>query len=237
MWMVSLGILALLPLTFTTSRGNRHRSSCVPSLHTPPNPQPSTTEGQALILRCPARSCSEELPSMTWCRIQTEDVCQALTTGPRVFFQWERDVYVLKFVPAHRNDTGYYRCSADFGEQRITGNLIRVNVTCPHECVIRDTSKTWIAYFSIAIPLSITIVFYMWIYCQLRQVTVGNKISNCKPGRRKVNYVPPSRTAVPVTKHHPKMSCDRSVDRDPPTECFEMICEDLDTCDYEREPE
>ncbi|KAG9471434.1 hypothetical protein GDO78_014733, partial [Eleutherodactylus coqui] len=132
MWLESFGLLALLALPFTTSHINRSGSSCVPSLNVPPNTQTSTTEGQAVILRCPVQSCSNELPNVTWCRVQEEAVCEALTSVRGVFSEWEDNVHVLQLVPAHRNNSGYYRCSAEYGEQRITGNLIKVNVIGAH---------------------------------------------------------------------------------------------------------
>ncbi|CAN2387775.1 hypothetical protein PRIEUP_LOCUS12094, partial [Pristimantis euphronides] len=228
MWIGYLWILALLPLIFTSSHLNRGGSSCEPSLNIPPNTQSNTTEGEALILKCPVLSCSNKLPNMIWCRTQGEDICQALISGRGVFLEWEENVHVLKLVPAHRNDTGYYRCSADFEEQQITGNVIKVNVFGAPKHGIRDTGKTWITYASIALRLSMTIVFYIWIYRYLHQVK-GNKVTNSKSISSKVKYKPPSKTIVFITKHH--MSYHQPINRDPPTESFEMICDDLDTCD------
>ncbi|XP_066454658.1 B- and T-lymphocyte attenuator-like [Eleutherodactylus coqui] len=227
MWLESFGLLALLALPFTTSHINRSGSSCVPSLNVPPNTQTSTTEGQAVILRCPVQSCSNELPNVTWCRVQEEAVCEALTSVRGVFSEWEDNVHVLQLVPAHRNNSGYYRCSAEYGEQRITGNLIKVNVIGAHEHVTRDTSKTWMTYASIALRLSMTVVFYTFIYSYLRQVK-GNKVSNSKSISSKMKYVPPSKAGMSI-KHH--TSYHHPVDRDPPTDSFEMICDDLDTSD------
>ncbi|XP_073526949.1 B- and T-lymphocyte attenuator-like isoform X2 [Phyllobates terribilis] len=167
MWMEFLGILALLPLTFTTI--NQNGSSCVPSLNIPPNTQSSITEEQALILRCPVRSCSKELPNVTWCRTE-EGGCGAVTSGRGVFYEWEDNMYVLKLVAAHRNDTGHYRCSAEYGGWRITGNVIIVTVIGANARVIGDRSQSWITYFSIALRLWMTVVVYVWIYCFLHQL-------------------------------------------------------------------
>ncbi|KAM4045243.1 B- and T-lymphocyte attenuator-like [Anomaloglossus baeobatrachus] len=228
MWMKFLGILALVPLTLNTK--NQNGSSCVPSLNIPPNTQSSITEGQALILRCPVQSCSYELLNMTWCRTEGDNSCEAVTSGPGVSYEWESNVYVMKLLPACRNDTGSYRCSVQYGGQRITGNIITVNVMEAQACVIRDTSKTWITYFSIALPLVMTTAFYTWIYCFLHQ-DKGKMEMNSKLISSKVKYVHPSKRAtVSIKKNLMETS---PMERDPPTESFEIICDDLNTCDDE----
>ncbi|XP_074974279.1 B- and T-lymphocyte attenuator isoform X3 [Caretta caretta] len=83
--------------------------------------------GDSLNIECPVKYCTEK-PAMNWCKIQ-ETHCSLLKDGPTRHTAWkDGNVFVLNFVPVHKNDSGLYRCQATVGSLRSESHAVEVLV-------------------------------------------------------------------------------------------------------------
>ncbi|XP_075053417.1 uncharacterized protein LOC142139586 isoform X2 [Mixophyes fleayi] len=124
----------LFAVTLSISPGDGHSSSCAPSINIPRNTKLSKSEGESLILVCPVRICSQELPNVTWCKIDKNYLCAHVIPGDGISSGWEEQkgndaVYFLKFVSVQKNDSGFYRCSATYGEVQVMSGQIEISIS------------------------------------------------------------------------------------------------------------
>ncbi|XP_027675835.2 B- and T-lymphocyte attenuator isoform X2 [Chelonia mydas] len=83
--------------------------------------------GDSLSIECPVKYCTEK-PAMNWCKIQ-EMHCSLLKDGPTRHTAWkDGNVFVLNFVPVHKNHSGLYRCQATVGSLRSESHAVEVLV-------------------------------------------------------------------------------------------------------------
>ncbi|XP_043366253.1 B- and T-lymphocyte attenuator isoform X3 [Dermochelys coriacea] len=83
--------------------------------------------GDFLSIECPVKYCTGK-PAMNWCKIQ-DMYCLLLKDGPTRQTAWkEGNVFVLNFVPVHKNDSGLYRCQATVGSLSSESHSVEVLV-------------------------------------------------------------------------------------------------------------
>uniref|UniRef100_A0A6I8QYL7 Ig-like domain-containing protein n=1 Tax=Xenopus tropicalis TaxID=8364 RepID=A0A6I8QYL7_XENTR len=115
-------------------------SECIPQIHIKRNTKYNESVGKLLSLQCPVSFCSEELPVVTWCKL-TAITCESLSAGPGRLMEWtgrkeNTAVYLLTFVGAQLNDTGYYRCTLT--TQSVIGRTVRVEITGKLETFLKS---------------------------------------------------------------------------------------------------
>ncbi|XP_053312981.1 B- and T-lymphocyte attenuator [Spea bombifrons] len=108
-------------------------SNCVNNISIPRSTEYNRSAGEPLTVECPVQFCSQQPPNVTWCKVSGDTICQAIAGGPGIAVQWEErrrndGVYLLKFVSVHENDTGFYKCWAEFGTQQTVGHVIKINI-------------------------------------------------------------------------------------------------------------
>ncbi|XP_074839609.1 B- and T-lymphocyte attenuator [Carettochelys insculpta] len=83
--------------------------------------------GGTLSIHCPVKYCTEK-PHMNWCKIEGQD-CLFLKDEPTRNAAWmEENVFVLKFLSIHQNDSGFYRCRAIVGRLSSESHVVKVDV-------------------------------------------------------------------------------------------------------------
>ncbi|XP_040195635.1 uncharacterized protein LOC120928708 [Rana temporaria] len=221
----SFFIFALSPLTFAISHPISNGTSCMYAVNSSTTVQFNTTATQPFILRCPIQLCTQIPPNITWCKVIDEDTCAPVTLGPRIFQdQEQRDkendtVHILNIHSARIDDSGLYKCLVVHREKQIVRVIeVRVFDGPSPKPFIGDTSKTWTTYFFIAVRMIIVIVIYALLYPYLREVKANHTLF--KRTFSKTKFVSASRTTC-------KISSENTLDIDPPTESFEMICDGL----------
>ncbi|XP_073474169.1 uncharacterized protein [Aquarana catesbeiana] len=218
-------IFALSPLTFAISHGISNGTSCMSAINSSTTVQYNTRATQPFILRCPVQLCTNTLPNITWCKVNKENICDPVIAGPRISPDQEQQekenytVHILKFYSTQIDDSGLYKCLVVYQEQQMVIVIkVRVFDGPRPKPFVGDTSKTWTTYFFIAVRIIIVIVISALLYGYLREVKANHTLF--KRTFSKTKFVSASRTTC-------KISNKNTVDIDPPTESFEMICDDL----------
>ncbi|KAE8621301.1 hypothetical protein XENTR_v10004759 [Xenopus tropicalis] len=108
-------------------------SECSPQIHTERNTKYNESVGESLAIQCPVSFCSKELPVVSWCKFVGE-TCESLSAGPGRLMEWtgrkeNTAVYLLTFVGAQLNDTGYYRCTLTTQSVNTVGRTVMVKIT------------------------------------------------------------------------------------------------------------
>ncbi|OCT93670.1 hypothetical protein XELAEV_18011345mg [Xenopus laevis] len=109
---------------------------CTPQIHTEKNTKYNKSVGEFLAIQCPVSFCSEELPHVTWCRL-VRNTCEPIDSGSRLVMGWTGQkkntaVYLLMFLAAELDDTGFYRCTLITQSVNTIGFTVTVTVTGGH---------------------------------------------------------------------------------------------------------
>ncbi|XP_077340643.1 uncharacterized protein LOC143984233 [Lithobates pipiens] len=217
-------IYAFSPLTFAISHGISNGTSCMSAVNSSTTVQYNTTATQPFTLRCPVQLCTNTLPNITWCKVNKENICDPVTAGPRISPDQEQrekenyTVYILKFYSTQIDDSGLYKCLEVHQEQQIVRVIkVRVFDGPGPKPFVGDTSKTWTTYFFIAVRIIIVTVIYALLYRYLWEVRANHKLF--KRTFSKTKFVSASRTTFKISNRN-------TLDIDPDTESFEVICDD-----------
>ncbi|OCT91336.1 hypothetical protein XELAEV_18014387mg, partial [Xenopus laevis] len=157
---------------------------CIPQIHTKRNTQCNKSVGESLAIQCPVSFCSEELPHVTWCKV-VGGTCEPTDMGSRLVMEWTGQkentaTYLLTFVAAQLNDTGFYRCTLINQSVNIVGYTITVNITdtihSREICYrLEDKSKRLYGYLvmllKILIKILIVIAASSLLFCCLGKIT------------------------------------------------------------------
>ncbi|XP_066454657.1 B- and T-lymphocyte attenuator-like [Eleutherodactylus coqui] len=127
---------ALLYMAATLSLGmsltDEDNSSCAPEINMTGQHKFGKSPGQPLTLKCPVRLCHQGSPNVTWCKIN-EPSCDPVRIGEEIYSSMENQktyaVYVLKFKSVQINDTGYYKCKANYGKHSLMGKTVQVVIS------------------------------------------------------------------------------------------------------------
>ncbi|XP_063298023.1 B- and T-lymphocyte attenuator-like [Pelobates fuscus] len=166
--------------------------SCINSINIPRNTQYNATIGETLSLRCPLQLCPDANPRVTWCKMTSDRSCQFVEERVGISFHLAENktdsaVYLLNFTSTEVNDTGFYKCSAQFLNQQAVGHLIKVNILeripgneNPQEEIWRGHSLPFY-FFLLMIILLVVVIFISVLFCVYRHKGFTCNSSEGKP--------------------------------------------------------
>ncbi|XP_044143377.1 B- and T-lymphocyte attenuator isoform X1 [Bufo gargarizans] len=146
-----LYIVAIFFLAMSLVDGNS--PSCTLTINMEGSQKFAKSPGQSLSIKYSLRLCNEGLPNVSCCKLIKEQ-CDFVRNGIDSSLEEKKEgsaVYVLRFDSVQMNDTGYYRCRAQFKKQQIVGKTIQVLVSGEHVAenitAINTTETENITYF------------------------------------------------------------------------------------------
>ncbi|CAH2219045.1 B- and T-lymphocyte attenuator [Pelobates cultripes] len=218
--------------------------SCTNNIDIPSNTEYNTSIGHPLALRCPVHFCHGEAPNVTWCKFEGY-ICQTIDTDSRISFEWTEltqlyGIYLLHFISVNENDNSYYQCSVNHQNPKSEGKMLKVNILSrPHDDNSSgdrgNVSKSWMTYVFIGLRFLLVIVTYSLLFVYIRRLKENHRVQQKTAVKNRVRYITAQKSSH---KKRPAKVCvgavpHRNIEDDPPTESFEMICEDSASCDDE----
>ncbi|XP_058151835.1 B- and T-lymphocyte attenuator isoform X2 [Dasypus novemcinctus] len=119
-------LFLILYLGFWSIHGGK---ACQGQVYIKRNSMFSISAGNPFKLECPVTYCANK-PNVTWCKLGA--YCFNLPNGVRTHMSWEErkniSAFILYFEQVIANDSGTYRCFADFPPQ-VTSHSVTIYVT------------------------------------------------------------------------------------------------------------
>ncbi|KAI5773999.1 BTLA protein [Gulo gulo luscus] len=170
--------------------------SCKEQLYVKRHSIYTVSAGKSFDLKCPVKYCTNR-PDVIWCKLEGKS-CLSLRYKHHRYTSWNEkenniSVFILHFNRVLPDDTGSYRCSANFSSGLVESHSITVNVTDttsasgPPSAEVTD-ERQWMLYSLLPLGALLLLITCFYLFCCLRRHQAEQK----KPSdtaRREVNLV------------------------------------------------
>ncbi|XP_022366354.1 B- and T-lymphocyte attenuator isoform X4 [Enhydra lutris kenyoni] len=170
--------------------------SCKEQLYVKRHSIYTVSAGKSFDLKCPVKYCTNR-PDVIWCKLEGNS-CLSHRYKHQRYTSWSEkenniSVFILHFNHVLPDDTGSYRCSANFSSGLVESHSITVNVTDttsasgPPSAEVTD-ERQWMLYSLLPLGALLLLITCFYLFCCLRRHQAEQK----KPSdiaRREVNLV------------------------------------------------
>uniref|UniRef100_A0A8C7B749 B and T lymphocyte associated n=1 Tax=Neovison vison TaxID=452646 RepID=A0A8C7B749_NEOVI len=169
--------------------------SCEEQLYVKRHSIYTVSAGKSFDLKCPVKYCTKR-PDVIWCKLEGKS-CLSFRYKHHTYTSWDEkeniSAFILHFNHVLPDDTGSYRCSANFSSGLVESHSITINVTDTTSASGSPSAEVtderqWMLYSLLPLGALILLIICFYLFCCLRRHQAEQK----KPSdiaRRDVNLV------------------------------------------------